>query len=141
MSTVRLFTLSELTPGRYYEFIQLRSNLSIHPGHTRFVSDEQILMKIKLGKLLKIDIYGRPYDPEVLLHFEHESGTRSKFEPMFVNLEHYAEYDPPDNEEDSKQRILERTRVVKYDILANDWALRPENVVATQGIDITRFRN
>ena len=141
MSTVRLFTLSELTPGRYYEFIQLRSNLSIHPGHTRIVSDEQILMKIKLGKLLKIDIYGRPYDPEVLLHFEHESGTRSKFEPMFVNLEHYAEYEPPDNEEDSKQRIQERTRARPSHWRVYRISRRPENVVATQGIDITRFRN
>jgi hypothetical protein len=52
--------------------------------------------------------------------------------------EAYIEYEP-DTEEKSKQRILERTEIIKPEILGNDWALRPENVLHTQDISIEQW--
>jgi hypothetical protein len=44
-----------------------------------------------------------------------------------------------DTEEKSKERIIKRTEILKGEIEGNDWALRPENVVSTQGLDIGNF--
>jgi hypothetical protein len=101
--SILLLQLSQLKPGKYYNFIQLHPNVHISYGISKkFVSNEQIALQIKLGKLLKIDVYGRPYDPEVTLKFEDENGKNYRFEPMILSLEHYSEYEP-DTEEHSKK--------------------------------------
>jgi len=93
-----------------------------------------------LGKLLEIRQSGRPYDPDIILRFEMETKAGNKividFEPLFGYSEAFIEYEP-DTEEKSKERTQKRTSILKDDILGNDWALRPKNVVATQGIDLS----
>jgi hypothetical protein len=102
----------------------------------RETSRRNIKSERNLGKLLQIRQYGRPYDPDVILHFEDEKGQEYELDPTLGSSEAYVEYEP-DNEEMSKARIVERTKILEKEILGNDWALRPENVVLTQGIDIS----
>jgi hypothetical protein len=98
-----------------------------------------------LGKLLEIRQSGRPYDPDIILRFEMETTRASNkividFEPTFGYSEAFIEYEP-DTEEKSKDRTQKRTSILKLEIEGNDWALRPENVVATQGIDLSGWAN
>jgi len=92
-----------------------------------------------LGKLLQIRQYGRPYDPDVILHFEDEKGKEYEIDPTLGSSEAYVEYEP-ETEEMSQARIVERTKILEQEIQGNDWALRPENVVLTQGIDLSGWR-
>jgi hypothetical protein len=88
---------------------------------------------------MQIQQYGRTYDPDIILHFQDETVNPFRLftiDPSFGSTEAYIEYQP-DTEEMSKARIQERTRILEQEILGNDWALRPENVVLTQGIDLT----
>jgi len=89
---------------------------------------------MNLGKLLQIEQYGRSYDPDIILHFQNESGKIFKFDPSFGSVEAYVEYEP---EQMSKARIMMRFRILEEEIRGNDWALRPENVVLTQCIDMS----
>jgi hypothetical protein len=91
---------------------------------------------LPLGKLVEIIQLGRPYDPDISLRFETESGETLFYDPSFGSTEAYVEY-TPEKEEDSMKRIQERTMLLHNEIIGNDWALRPENVVATQGIDLS----
>jgi hypothetical protein len=74
-----------------------------------------------------------------MLHFEDEQGHQYAFDPSFGSTEAYVEYEF-DTEEMSKARIMMRTRILEEEILGNDWALRPDNVVLTQGIDLSGWR-
>jgi hypothetical protein len=52
-----------------------------------------------LGKLVEIMQYGRPYDPDICLRFETETGETLFYEPSFGSTEAYVEY-IPDTDED-----------------------------------------
>jgi hypothetical protein len=103
-------------------------------------TNKNIKNKVYMGKLLEIRQYGRPYDPDISLHFEKDDGITFDYDPSFGSSEAFVEYEPF-TEEKSKSRIQHRTSILRDEILGNDWALCPENVVATQGIDISRFSN
>jgi hypothetical protein len=139
MSTIQFILLSDLRVGRYYSVIKFYNGirmLHIQLGKTekRYVSETR-----PLGKLLEIRQYGRQYDPDIVLYFERENGDKFEFDPSFGSMEAYIEYFP-DTEEKSMERIQTRTRLLQVEIEGNDWALRPENVVATQGIDVSHYK-
>ena len=130
--------LSDIRPGKNYKLITFNHGIrmsDIQHGRTDSKNIKDITV---LGKLLEIRQYGRPYDPDISLCFEMETGETLLFDPSFGSSEAYIEYEF-DTEEKSRERVQERTRVLALEIEGNDWALRPENVVATQGLDISRF--
>ena len=127
----------ELQKGKYYQRIiftrgllasSIRENISLKNPNISCIEC--------LGKLVELTFIGRPYDPDVLFTFETETGNKIHFEPSLGNSEVYIEY-IPDTEEMAKERIIKRTLLLRNEILGNDWALRPDNVVATQGIDLS----
>ena len=136
--TTHFVLLSDLRPGKNYKlvtFIHGTRMTDVQLGRT----DSKNIKDINtLGKLLEIRQYGRPYDPDISLCFEMENGKTLLFDPSFGSSEAYIEYEF-DTEEKSRERIQQRTRALALEIEGNDWALRPENVVATQGMDISRF--
>ena len=131
--TTKFVTLSQLRVGRYYNLIHFNHGIRM----THIMLGETDTTNIKsgrnLGKLIEIEQYGRSYDPDIVLHFETDTGIEF-FDPSFGSTEAYVEYEP---EQMSKARIMMRTRILEEEILGNDWALRPDNVVLTQGIDLT----
>jgi len=131
--TTQFVTLSQLRVGRYYNLIHF--NHGIRMSHIMLGETDTANIKSgrNLGKLLQIEQCGQPYDPDVVLHFETDSGIEF-FDPSFGSTEAYVEYEP---EQMSKARIMMRTRILEQEIQGNDWALRPENVVLTQGIDLS----
>jgi len=131
--TTQFVTLSQLRVGRYYNLIHF--NHGIRMSHIMLGETDTANIKsgMNLGKLLQIEQCGQPYDPDVVLHFETDSGIEF-FDPSFGSTEAYVEYEP---EQMSKARIMMRTRILEQEIQGNDWALRPENVVLTQGIDLS----
>ena len=131
--TTQFVTLSQLRVGRYYNLIHF--NHGIRMSHIMLGEPDTVNIKSgrNLGKLLQIEQCGQPYDPDVVLHFETDSGIEF-FDPSFGSTEAYVEYEP---EQMSKARIMMRTRILEQEIQGNDWALRPENVVLTQGIDLS----
>jgi hypothetical protein len=132
--TTKFVTLSHLRVGRYYNLIHF--NNGVRMSHIMLGETDTTNIKSgrNLGKLIEIEQYGRSYDPDIVLHFEDEQGHQYAFDPSFGSTEAYVEYEP---EQMSKARIMMRTRILEEEILGNDWALRPENVVLTQGIDIS----
>jgi hypothetical protein len=131
--TTQFVTLSQLRVGRYYNLIHF--NHGIRMSHIMLGETDTVNIKSgrNLGKLLQIEQCGQPYDPDVVLHFETDSGIEF-FDPSFGSTEAYVEYEP---EKMAKARIMMRTRILEQEIQGNDWALRPENVVLTQGIDLS----
>jgi hypothetical protein len=131
--TTKFVTISQLRVGRYYNLIHFNHGIRM----THIMLGETDTTNIKsgrnLGKLIEIEQYGRSYDPDIVLHFETDIGIEF-FDPSFGSTEAYVEYEP---EQMSKARIMMRTRILEEEILGNDWALRPDNVVLTQGIDIS----
>ena len=136
--TTEILVVYELEIGKYYKLITFRQGILMSEIQSRRIKTQNIYQSEALGKLIEIQQYGRPYDPDVLLIFQQNNGNRIEYEPRFGSTEAYLEYDP-DAEESSKKRIQERTRLLELEIQGNDWALRPENVVATQGLDISKF--
>ena len=136
--TTEILFVYELEIGKYYKLITFRQGILMSEIQSRRIKTQNIYQSEALGKLIEIQQYGRPYDPDVLLIFQQNNGNRIEYEPRFGSTEAYFEYDP-DAEESSKKRIQERTRLLELEIQGNDWALRPENVVATQGLDISKF--
>ena len=128
--TTKFVVFSDLRVGRYYNLIKFNHGIRMIDIQLGETDSANIKSQRNLGKLLQIEKYGRHYDPGVVLHFETDSVIES-FDPSFGSVEAYVEYE---TEEMSKARIMERTRVLEQEILGNDWALRPENVVLTQGI-------
>ena len=135
--TTKFVTISQLRVGRYYNLIHFNHGIRM----THIMLGETDTTNIKsgrnLGKLIEIEQYGRSYDPDIVLHFETDIGIEF-FDPSFGSTEAYVEYEP---EQMSKARIMMRTRILEEEILGNDWALRPENVVLTQGIDISGWKD
>jgi hypothetical protein len=136
--TTEILFVYELEIGKYYKLITFRQGILMSEIQSRRIKTQNIYQSEALGKLIEIKQYGRPYDPDVLLIFQQNNGNRIEYEPRFGSMEAYFEYDP-DAEESSKKRIQGRTRLLELEIQGNDWALRPENVVATQGLDISKF--
>jgi hypothetical protein len=136
--TNEILFVYELEIGKYYKLITFRQGILMSEIQSRRIKTQNIYQSEALGKLIEIQQYGRTYDPDVLLIFQQNNGNRIEYEPRFGSTEAYLEYDP-DAEESSKKRIQERTRLLELEIQGNDWALRPENVVATQGLDISKF--
>ena len=125
--TTRAIHLSNLEKGKYYNLVSVDHNRKI-----KFIKT--------MGKLVDINLYGRSYDPDVEFTFCNEQGVMYKFEPSFNSSFAYTEYPGEETEDQVRARIQERTNILYDEIMANDWALRPENVVATQGIDVSRFK-
>jgi len=136
--TTRFKLLSEIRPGKSYKLITFNHGIRMADFQLGRTDSKNIKDVTVLGKLLEIRQYGRSYDPDISLCFEMENGDSLLFDPSFGSTEAYIEYEI-DTEEKSRQRIQERTRLLSVEIEGNDWALRPENVVGTQGIDISRF--
>jgi len=138
MSTVEFVLLSGVSVGKYYKLITFRNGVRMTDIQLGRTDKKYIDVAETLGKLLEIEIYGRPYDPDILLFFEMPNGNRLEFTPTFGYSEAYIEYEP-DTETHSMERTMKRTSILKNEIETNDWALRPENVVATQGIDLSNW--
>lgn len=136
--TSNLALFSDLRIGKYYKLITFQHGVRMTEIMLGQIGKEQIKSAEALGKLVEIKQIGRPYDPDFILRFQQEDGSIFGFEPTLGVAEAYLEYEP-ETEEHSKRRVQERVRLLAVEIQGNDWALRPENVVATQGIDITRF--
>jgi hypothetical protein len=128
--------LSGVRPGKCYNLIEFKEGVLVSDVMLGEIENTKIKNTFQLGKLLEIRQYGRSYDPDVVLYFQKTNGNTFHFDPSFGSVEAFVEYQE-DTEEDSKNRIQERTHALKVDIEGNDWAMRPENVVATQGIDLT----
>ena len=122
-----MLEMSEVKAGRYYYLVFQEYDESI-----RYIE--------KLGVLISVTLSGRPYDPDVIMNFKNENGEIYTFDPPFSSSYGYIEYVGEEREEDIKKRVQARTRVLRDEIVGNDWALRPENVVATQGIDLSMYR-
>jgi hypothetical protein len=136
--TTEFVLLSGIIPNKYYNLITFKEGIKMRDVMLGQTENKNIRETIKLGKLVEIKEYGRPYDRDVSLYFEAENGETFIYDPSFGSSEAYVEYEL-DTEEKSIKRIQERTLELKVEILGNDWALRPENVVATQGINISNF--
>jgi len=124
--------------GRYYKLIRIKSAYTVKNFPFGKIKKQYIESEVDMGQVLDIKSYGRPYDPDVCFIYHEVDGEKKAFYPTFSSSEIYVEYNPY-SEEKSKMRVQKRTSILKEEILGNDWALRPENVVATQGIDISRF--
>jgi hypothetical protein len=138
MSTTEFCLLSGLRVGRYYKVITFQDGVRYFEILMGKIDTKKITCTDTLGKLLEIRQYGRPFDPDLSLYFEDTKGNKYEYYPSFGIAEGFVEYEF-DNEELSKQRTQERTKILQIEIEGNDWALRPENVVATQGLNITAF--
>jgi len=124
--TTRAIHLSNLEVGKYYNLVSIDHNKKIKYIKT-------------MGKLVNINLYGRSYDPDVEFTFYNEKIY--KYEPSFNSSFAYTEYPGEETEDQVRARIQERTNILYNEIVSNDWALRPENVVATQGINVSQFDN
>lgn len=125
MST-NILEMSQVKAGRHYHLVFQEYDESI-----RYIE--------KLGLLITVTVSGRTYDPDVIMNFKNERGELYTFEPPFSSSYGYVEYVAEEKEEDVKKRTQERTRILEAEIVGNDWALRPENVVDTQGIDLSMY--
>ena len=138
MSTVEFVLLSGVRVGKYYKLITFRNGIRMTEIQLGKTDKKNVDMTETLGRLIEIRQYGRSYDPDIDLVFEMPNGKILEFAPTFGYSEAYIEYEP-ETEKHSMERTMKRTSILKDEIEGNDWALRPENVVATQGIDISRF--
>jgi len=128
---------SEVQIGKRYRRVQFQRGIRYTEIQRRRTAIENVHEITDLGKLVDIEQYGRSYDPDILFLFQKDEMTY-RFEPAFGSADAYIEYEE-DTDEDSMRRTFERTALYKDEILGNDWALRPENVVATQGIDLSMW--
>uniref|UniRef100_A0A6C0B9V0 Uncharacterized protein n=1 Tax=viral metagenome TaxID=1070528 RepID=A0A6C0B9V0_9ZZZZ len=124
--TTRAIHFSNLEVGKYYNLVSVDHNRKI-----KFIKT--------MGKLINICQYGRSYDPDVDFIFHNEQGIMYRYQPNYNSTFAYTEYPAEETEDQVKARIQERNRLIHYEIASNDWALRPENVVATQGINVSYF--
>jgi hypothetical protein len=135
--SIEFVLFSEVQIGKRYRRVQFQRGIRYTEIQRRRTAIENVHEITDLGKLVDIEQYGRSYDPDILFLFQKDEMTY-RFEPAFGSVDAYIEYEE-DTEEDSMHRTFERTALYKDEILGNDWALRPENVVATQGIDLSMW--
>ena len=137
---VNIVTYSGVLINRYYKLVKLGNGFKHKDLLIGTTSSKNIINETFLGKLVQIRQYGRPYDPDVSFLFENEKGETIEYEPTVSGPFCYVEYNPDDYSDiKSMWRTIERTSLLKIEIEGNDWALRPENVVATQGIDLSSY--
>ena len=135
--SIEFVLFSEVQIGKRYRRVQFQRGIRYTEIQRRRTAIENVHEITDLGKLVDIEQYGRSYDPDILFLFQKDEKSY-RFEPAFGSADAYIEYEE-DTDEDSMRRTFERTALYKDEILGNDWALRPENVVATQGIDISMW--
>jgi hypothetical protein len=135
--SIEFVLFSEVQIGKRYRRVQFQRGIRYTEIQRRRTAIENVHEITDLGKLVDIEQYGRSYDPDILFLFQKDEMTY-RFEPAFGSADAYIEYEE-DTEEDSMRRTFERTALYKDEILGNDWAFRPENVVATQGIDLSMW--
>lgn len=121
-----LVHLSNLKVKKYYNLVSIDYN-------------NKVKYICKMGKLLDIQLYGRNYDPDVDLLFQKEDGETFRFQADFSPSYGFTEYNMEESEDIVRERVQTRTHSLKSEILGNDWALSPENVVAIQGIDTSMY--
>jgi len=138
--TTEFVLLSGVRVGKYYKIISFYEGVRYYDVMMGIIDNKKIMEKNTVGKLIEIRQYGRTYDPDIMLIFEDPKGNMLEYEPFFGCVEGFVEYEP-DTESMSMERIQKRTSILKVEIEGNDWALRPENVVATQGIDLSNWAN
>jgi hypothetical protein len=138
--TTEFVLLSGVRVGKYYKIISFYEGVRYYDVMMGIIDNKKIMEKNTVGKLIEIRQYGRTYDPDIMLIFEDPKGNKLEYEPFFGCVEGFVEYEP-DTEAMSMERIQKRTSILKVEIEGNDWALRPENVVATQGIDLSNWAN
>ena len=138
--TTEFVLLSGVRVGKHYKIISFYEGVRYFDVMMGVIDNKKIMEKNTVGKLIEIRQYGRTYDPDILLVFEDSKGKKIEYEPFFGCVEGFVEYEP-DTELMSMERIQKRTSILKHEIEGNDWALRPENVVATQGIDLSNWAN
>jgi hypothetical protein len=134
---VNFLRFSDVKIGRYYNVLRIKTEVSLKHFLSNSINKEDAEFIINLGVILDIKLYGKSYDPDVCFIYHDVDGVKQAFYPTFSSSEIYEEYEP---EEKSKIRVQKRTSILKEEILGNDWALRPQNVVSTQGIDISGFQ-
>lgn len=79
MATIKILEMNELVPGKYYNLI-----FQEFDGKIKFVE--------KLGRFISMSLYGRSYDPDVIMTFQNETGKEYTFEPPFESSYGYIEY-------------------------------------------------
>jgi hypothetical protein len=136
--TTQFVLLSGIRVGKYYKIINFYEGIRYYDIMMGVIDNKKIMETNTLGKLVEIQQHGRQHDPDILLIFEDSKGNKLEYEPFFGYSEGFIEYEP-DTEERSKERTQKRTSILKHDIESNDWALHPENVAATQGIDLSNW--
>jgi hypothetical protein len=134
--SIEFLLLSDICIGKYYKLLTFIDVIRLANIQSRKTDEKNIKLVKTLGKLLEIRKIGRPYDPDIMLLFELPDGNKISIEHIIGTPQAYIEYEP-DTEEKSKERITNRNSILKMEIECNNWAFRPENVVATQGIDLT----
>ena len=135
---IKFLLLSDIRIGYYYKLITFKESIRYIDVQLRQTDNGNVYETNRLGKLLSIIQTGRSYDPDILLTFKLDSGEVIEYEPHFGSVEAFIEYEP-DTEEYSKIRTQKRNSIIHNEIISNDWALRPENVVATQCIDLSNW--
>ena len=132
--SIEFVSFSGVKVGKHYNRITFKNGVRMTDIQLGKIHKNQIHKRETMGLLVDIALHGRSYDPDPTFHFKHPDNYMISYDPPFTMTEAYEEYEP-DTEEKSKQRILERTSQLRWEIIGNDWALRPENVLATQSID------
>lgn len=93
-----------------------------------------------LGRFARVQTYGRTYYPYIDFFFVDTSGNEMNENcyPLQFGEPYFLEVEEPNIV--SKKRTISRTLIMKDEITTNHYAFSPENVVATQGIDISGFQ-
>ena len=136
--SISFLLLSQIRVNKYYKLITFNEDIRMRDIQLGNTDKKNIYQYDTLGKLLEIRKYGRLLDANVLLVFKMPNGTVIEYEPSYCGKEAFIEYEP-DTEEFSKNRIQARTSLLRDDIINNEWAFRPENVLTTQDIDISKW--
>jgi hypothetical protein len=132
--TTKFNLLSGIRTGKYYKIITFYQGVQYYDIMMGVIDNKKIHETNTLGKLIEIN----QYDRNIVLIFEDSKGNKLEYEPFFGYVEGFVEYEP-DTEARSMERIQHRTSLLKEEIKGNNWALRPENVLATQEIDLSNW--
>lgn len=136
--SISFLLLSQIRINKYYKLVTFNEDIRMSDIQIGKTNKKNVYQYDTLGKLLEIRNYGRMYDTDILLVFKMSNGETIEYEPSFCCKEAFIEYEP-DTEEYSKNRIQARTSILRNDIINNEWAFRPENVLTTQDIDISKW--
>jgi hypothetical protein len=133
MNNIRETIVFRLKPveGKYYETTEFTRKDGKWPYEHYYTNK-----KLKyVGKFIKHEHYGWGDNASYYDIFDND-GEEVIVQYTYEGTTSYREVEVDGN---SKERIIKRTKILKEEIEGNDWALRPENVVATQGLDISNF--